>query len=55
MDILPEKGERKKNNKQTKQNKTTQQPMSVTELLRIDKKGFVQGVCYFINNIPIFI
>jgi L-rhamnose mutarotase len=27
---------------------------SVTELLRLEEKRFVQGVCYYINNIPIF-
>jgi hypothetical protein len=30
-------------------------PKSVTELLRLQEKNFVQGVCYFINDIPIFI
>jgi hypothetical protein len=30
-------------------------PKSVTGLLRLEGKRFVQGVCYFINNIPIFI
>jgi hypothetical protein len=30
-------------------------PKSITELLRLEEKRFVQGVCYFINNIPIFI
>jgi hypothetical protein len=28
---------------------------SVTELLTLDEKRFVQGVCYFINKIPKFI
>jgi hypothetical protein len=28
---------------------------SVTELLRLEGKRFVQGVCYFINRIPICI
>jgi hypothetical protein len=28
---------------------------SVTELLRLEGKGSVQGACYFINNISIFI
>jgi hypothetical protein len=28
---------------------------SVTELLRLEEKTFVQGVSYFINKIPIFI
>jgi hypothetical protein len=30
-------------------------PKSVTKLIRLEEKRFVQGVCYFINNIPIFI
>jgi hypothetical protein len=30
-------------------------PKSVTELLKLEEKRFLQGVCYFINNIPIFI
>jgi hypothetical protein len=30
-------------------------PGSVTELLRLEGKRFVQGVCYFINRIPKFI
>jgi hypothetical protein len=30
-------------------------PKSVTELLRLEEKRFLQGVCYFINNIPIYI
>jgi hypothetical protein len=29
-------------------------PKSVTELLRLEEKRFLQGICYFINNIPIF-
>jgi hypothetical protein len=28
---------------------------SVTELLRLQEKRFVQGICYFINKIPKFI
>jgi hypothetical protein len=28
-------------------------PTSVTELLKLEEKRFLQGVCYFINNIPI--
>jgi hypothetical protein len=28
---------------------------SVTELLRLEEKQFLLGVCYFINNIPIFV
>jgi hypothetical protein len=27
-------------------------PKSVTELLRLEKKRFMQGVCYSINKIP---
>jgi hypothetical protein len=30
-------------------------PKSVTELLKLDEKRFVQGVCYFISKIPKFI
>jgi hypothetical protein len=30
-------------------------PKSVTELLRLEEKIFLKGVCYFINNILIFI
>jgi hypothetical protein len=30
-------------------------PKSVTELLRLEEKRFVQGVCYFKNKIPKFI
>jgi hypothetical protein len=30
-------------------------PKSITELLRLEEKGFMQGVSYFINKIPIFI
>jgi hypothetical protein len=30
-------------------------PKSVKELLRLEEKRFLQGVCSFINNIPIFI
>ena len=30
-------------------------PKSVIELLRLEGKIFLQGVCYLINNIPIFI
>jgi hypothetical protein len=41
MDILSE------NNKK-------EYPKLVTELLRLEENRFVQGVCYFINNIPIF-
>jgi hypothetical protein len=37
------------------ENSKKEYPKSVTELLRIEEKRFLQGVCYFINNIPIFI
>jgi hypothetical protein len=30
-------------------------PKSVTELLRLEEKRFLQGICYFMNNVPIFI
>jgi hypothetical protein len=30
-------------------------PESVTELLRLEEKRFLQGICFFINNIRIFI
>jgi hypothetical protein len=33
----------------------TEYPKSVTELLRLEEKRFLQRVCYFINSIPIFI
>jgi hypothetical protein len=36
-------------------NSTKEYPKSVTELLRLQEKRFVQGVCYFINKIPKFI
>jgi hypothetical protein len=39
MGILPE-------------NSKKQYPKLVTDLLRLEEKGFVQGVCYFINKIP---
>jgi hypothetical protein len=42
MDILSEKSKK-------------EYPKSVTELLRLEEKRFVQGVCYFINRIPKFI
>jgi hypothetical protein len=42
MDILSENSEK-------------ENPESFTELLRLDEKEFVQGVCYFINKIPKFI
>jgi hypothetical protein len=37
------------------ENKEKEYPKSVTELLRLEEKRFVQGVSYFINKIPIFI
>jgi hypothetical protein len=37
------------------ENCKTEYPESVTELLRLEGKGFVQGVSYFINKIPKFI
>jgi hypothetical protein len=37
------------------ENKKKEYPKSVTELLRLEEKRFVQGVSYFINKIPIFI
>jgi hypothetical protein len=42
MDILSQNGKR-------------EYQKSVTELLRLEGKRFVQGVCYFINKIPTFI
>jgi hypothetical protein len=36
-------------------NSKKEYPKSVTGLLRLEEKRFVQGACYFINNIPIFI
>jgi hypothetical protein len=37
------------------ENSKQEYPKSVTELLRLEEKRFVQGVCYFINNIFKFI
>jgi hypothetical protein len=37
------------------ENSKKELPKSVTEHLELEGKRFVQGVCYFINNIPIFI
>jgi hypothetical protein len=34
------------------ENSKKENPKSVTELLRLEEKRFVQGVCYFINKIP---
>jgi hypothetical protein len=30
-------------------------PKSVTEILRLEEKRFLQGICHFISNIHIFI
>jgi hypothetical protein len=37
------------------ENSRKEYPKSVTELLRLEGKIFVQGVSYYINSIPIFI
>jgi hypothetical protein len=37
------------------ENSKKEYPMSVTELLRLEEKRYVQGVCYIINKIPKFI
>jgi hypothetical protein len=37
------------------ENSKKEYPKSVTELLSLEEKTFVQGVCYFINKIPTFI
>jgi hypothetical protein len=37
------------------ENSKKEYPKSVTELLRLEGTRFVQGACYCINNIPIFI
>jgi hypothetical protein len=37
------------------ENRKQEYRKSVTELLRLEEKRFVQGVSYFINKIPIFI
>jgi hypothetical protein len=37
------------------ENSKKEYPKSVTELLGLEEKRFLQDVCYFINNIPIFI
>jgi hypothetical protein len=42
MDVLSENGKK-------------EYPKSVTDLLRLEEKRFVQGVCYFVNKIPKFI
>jgi hypothetical protein len=37
------------------ENSKKEYPKSVTELLKLEEKRFVQGVCYFIRKIPKFI
>jgi hypothetical protein len=37
------------------ENSKKEYPKSFTELLRLEQKRFVQGVCYFINKILKFI
>jgi hypothetical protein len=37
------------------ENRKKEYPKSVTELLRLKEKAFVQGVCCFINKLPKFI
>jgi hypothetical protein len=37
------------------ENSTEEYPMSVTEPLRLEENRCLQGACYYINNIPIFI
>jgi hypothetical protein len=37
------------------ENSKIEYPKSVTELLRLEEKRFLLGVCNFINNIPIII
>jgi hypothetical protein len=37
------------------ENSRKEYPKSVTELLRLEEKRYVQGVFYFINNFPEFI
>jgi hypothetical protein len=37
------------------ENSKKEYPKSVAELLRLEEKRFLQGVCYFINNITIVI
>jgi hypothetical protein len=34
------------------ENSKKEYPKSVTELLRLEEKRFLQGVCYFIKKIP---
>jgi hypothetical protein len=37
------------------ENSKKEYPKSVTDLLRLEEKRFMQGACYCINNITIFI
>jgi hypothetical protein len=37
------------------ENSKIEYPKSVKEQIRLEEKRFLQGVCYFINKIPIFI
>jgi hypothetical protein len=37
------------------ENSKKEYPKSVPESLRLEEKRFLQGVCYFINNIPKFV
>jgi hypothetical protein len=37
------------------ENSRKEYPKSVTDLLRLEVRLFVQGACYFIKNIPVFI
>jgi hypothetical protein len=37
------------------ENKKKEYPKSVTELLRLEEKRFVQGVSYFINKFLVFV
>jgi hypothetical protein len=34
------------------ENSKKEYPKSVTELLRLEEKRFLQGICHFINKIP---
>jgi hypothetical protein len=37
------------------ENSKKEYPKSVTELLKLEEKRLVQGICYFTNKIPKFI
>jgi hypothetical protein len=37
------------------ENSKKEYPQSVTELLRLEEKRSVHGVCYFISTIPIYL